>query len=91
MGILHDDVVLIRHPDKEGDPTVITVNCPDKTGLGCDLCRIILFFGLGIARGGTLIHLLVIIIINIFFFNFLFVQTTNSSLGYMGVVKLSIE
>ncbi|XP_020272729.1 ACT domain-containing protein ACR9-like [Asparagus officinalis] len=27
------------------------VNCPDKTGLGCDLCRIILEFGLYITRG----------------------------------------
>ena len=53
MGILYDDdVVVIRQSEKEGDPTVITVNCPDKTGLGCDLCRIILFFGLSIVRGG---------------------------------------
>ncbi|RZC21352.1 ACT domain-containing protein ACR10 isoform B [Glycine soja] len=51
MGILHDDVVIIREPEKEGEATVITVNCPDKTGLGCDLCRIILFFGLSIVRG----------------------------------------
>lgn len=51
MGILHDDVVIIRQSEKEGDPCVITVNCPDKTGLGCDLCRIILFFGLSIVRG----------------------------------------
>ncbi|KAL9366196.1 hypothetical protein Peur_037395 [Populus x canadensis] len=52
MGILYDDdVVIIRQSEKEGDPTVITVNCPDKTGLGCDLCRIILFFGLSIVRG----------------------------------------
>ncbi|XP_061357141.1 ACT domain-containing protein ACR10-like [Gastrolobium bilobum] len=51
MGILYDDVVIIRQPETEGDPTVITVNCPDKTGLGCDLCRIILFFGLNIVRG----------------------------------------
>ncbi|KAJ7976904.1 ACT domain-containing protein [Quillaja saponaria] len=51
MGILYDDVVIIRQSDKESDPTVITVNCPDKTGLGCDLCRIILFFGLSIVRG----------------------------------------
>ncbi|KAE9619659.1 hypothetical protein Lal_00038236 [Lupinus albus] len=51
MGILHDDVVLIRQAEKEGDPaTVITVNCPDKTGLGSDLCRIILFFALNIVR-----------------------------------------
>ncbi|KAH9671179.1 ACT domain-containing protein ACR10 [Citrus sinensis] len=51
MGILYDDVVIISQSDKEGDPCVITVNCPDKTGLGCDLCRIILFFGLSIVRG----------------------------------------
>ncbi|XP_054800826.1 ACT domain-containing protein ACR10-like isoform X2 [Prosopis cineraria] len=51
MGILYDDVVIIRPPEKEGDPSVITVNCPDKTGLGCDLCRIILFFGLSIVKG----------------------------------------
>ncbi|MED6156335.1 ACT domain-containing protein acr10 [Stylosanthes scabra] len=50
MGILHDDVVIFRQAEKEGDPTVITVNCPDKTGLGSDLCRIILFFGLTIVR-----------------------------------------
>ncbi|XP_058747145.1 ACT domain-containing protein ACR10-like [Vicia villosa] len=51
MGILYDDVVIIKPPEKEGDPTMVTVNCPDKTGLGCDLCRIILFFGLNIVRG----------------------------------------
>ncbi|KAJ8899873.1 hypothetical protein K2173_019576 [Erythroxylum novogranatense] len=51
MGILYDDVVIIRQAEKGGDPTVITVNCPDKTGLGCDLCRIILSFGLSIVRG----------------------------------------
>lgn len=52
MGILYEDVVIIKEAEKEGDPTVITVNCPDKTGLGCDLCRIILLFGLSISRGG---------------------------------------
>ncbi|KAL4341687.1 hypothetical protein GQ457_08G018980 [Hibiscus cannabinus] len=51
MGILHDDVVIIRQSEREGDPSVVTVNCPDKTGLGCDLCRILLFFGLSIVRG----------------------------------------
>ncbi|KAI8563269.1 hypothetical protein RHMOL_Rhmol03G0099700 [Rhododendron molle] len=50
MGILYDDVVMIRQSEKEGEPSVITVNCPDKTGLGCDLCRLILFFGLSIVR-----------------------------------------
>ncbi|KAK8666102.1 hypothetical protein V6N13_006254 [Hibiscus sabdariffa] len=51
MGILYDDVVIIRQAEKEGDPSVITVNCPDKTGLGCDLCHILLFFSLNIVRG----------------------------------------
>uniref|UniRef100_A0A199U9N8 ACT domain-containing protein ACR n=1 Tax=Manihot esculenta TaxID=3983 RepID=A0A199U9N8_MANES len=51
MGILHDDVVMISPSEKERDLSVITVNCPDKTGLGCDLCRIILFFGLNIVKG----------------------------------------
>jgi glycine cleavage system regulatory protein len=51
MGLLYDDVVIISQPEDETEPTVITVNCPDKTGLGCDLCRIILFFGLSIVRG----------------------------------------
>ncbi|XP_074276392.1 ACT domain-containing protein ACR10 [Silene latifolia] len=50
MGILHDDVVVMSPPDKEGDPTVITVNCPDKLGLGCDLSHILLSFGLCISR-----------------------------------------
>ncbi|KAL2509127.1 ACT domain-containing protein ACR10 [Forsythia ovata] len=50
MGILYDDVVLIRQSEREGEPSMITVNCPDKTGLGCDLCRIILFFGLTVVR-----------------------------------------
>ncbi|XP_044474021.1 ACT domain-containing protein ACR10-like [Mangifera indica] len=51
MGILSDDLVIISQSDKEEDQTVITINCPDKRGLGCDLCRIILFFGLSIVRG----------------------------------------
>ncbi|EOY18825.1 hypothetical protein QUC31_006336 [Theobroma cacao] len=51
MGILREDVIVISPAEKEEDSTVISVNCPDKTGLGCDLCRIILLFGLSIARG----------------------------------------
>ncbi|KAL9388492.1 hypothetical protein Peur_017097 [Populus x canadensis] len=50
MGILHEDVVVISQAEKPGEPAVITVNCPDKTGLGCDLCRVILLFGLSICR-----------------------------------------
>lgn len=51
MGIPWDDVVLIQKGKNPDDPSVITVNCPDKTGLGCDLCRIILEFGLYITKG----------------------------------------
>ncbi|OWM70233.1 hypothetical protein CDL15_Pgr026083 [Punica granatum] len=52
MGIVYEDAVVISNPNREGDySTVITVNCPDKTGLGCDLCRTILLFGLSICRG----------------------------------------
>ncbi|CAA0829718.1 ACT domain-containing protein ACR10 [Striga hermonthica] len=47
---MYDDAVIIRQSEKEDEPCVITVNCPDKTGLGCDLCRIILFFGLTVVR-----------------------------------------
>ncbi|XP_062154052.1 ACT domain-containing protein ACR9 [Alnus glutinosa] len=51
MGIpFDDDVVLIQHGKEPGEPSVITVNCPDNAGLGCDLSRIILEFGLTIAR-----------------------------------------
>ncbi|XP_056168875.1 ACT domain-containing protein ACR10-like [Syzygium oleosum] len=53
MGILHayEDAVQISESEKAKDTTVITVSCPDKTGLGCDLCRVILLFGLSITRG----------------------------------------
>ncbi|XP_006661009.1 ACT domain-containing protein ACR10 [Oryza brachyantha] len=53
MGIPNpsDEVVQVRHADVAGDPTVITISCPDKTGLGCDLCRVVLLFGLNILKG----------------------------------------
>ncbi|KAM7258381.1 hypothetical protein ACFE04_014122 [Oxalis oulophora] len=51
MGVPSDDPVMIEKGKKAGDPDVITVNCPDKTGLGCDICRIILDFGLYIQKG----------------------------------------
>ncbi|KAK4579105.1 hypothetical protein RGQ29_028968 [Quercus rubra] len=53
MGIPCDDVVLIQHGKIPDEPSVITVNCPDKAGLGCDLSRIILEFGLCITRGDS--------------------------------------
>ncbi|KAH7560887.1 hypothetical protein JRO89_XS10G0133700 [Xanthoceras sorbifolium] len=52
MGVSNDDdVVLIQKGKTPEEPHVITVNCPDKTGLGCDICRIILDFGLYITKG----------------------------------------
>ncbi|KAL8191640.1 hypothetical protein R6Q57_028371 [Mikania cordata] len=46
-----DDPVAIQKAKKHGDPFVISVNCPDKAGLGCDICWIILDFGLYIVKG----------------------------------------
>ncbi|GMH12763.1 hypothetical protein Nepgr_014604 [Nepenthes gracilis] len=51
MDVLNDDAVLIQKGRKPGEPWVITVNCPDKTGLACDICRTILDFGLYISKG----------------------------------------
>ncbi|WVZ05712.1 hypothetical protein V8G54_019058 [Vigna mungo] len=53
MGIPWDDVVVIQQGKDLSEPCIVTVNCPDKAGLGCDLCRIILEFGLRITRAGT--------------------------------------
>ncbi|KAM5583741.1 ACT domain-containing protein ACR9-like [Rosa sericea] len=50
MGIPSDDVVVFQKAKRPGEASVITVNCPDKTGLGCDICRIILDFGLSIRK-----------------------------------------
>jgi hypothetical protein len=51
MGVPSDEVVQIRHAAAAGDPAVVTVSCPDKTGLGCDLCRVVLLFGLSVVKG----------------------------------------
>lgn len=70
-----DDVVLIQKGKKDGDPHVITVNCPDKTGLGCDICRIILDFGLYITKGGRISALLTLLVLQL---RFLFVLQCDS-------------
>ncbi|KAI3705147.1 hypothetical protein L1987_75380 [Smallanthus sonchifolius] len=51
MRMSWEDVVLIEGGRNSGDPAVVTVNCLDKAGLGCDLLRIILEFGLYVTRG----------------------------------------
>ena len=50
-----DDIVQIQKGNNHGEPSIVTVNCPDKTGLGCDICRVILDFGLYITKGGKVI------------------------------------
>lgn len=54
MGVTSDDAVLIEMGKKPGEPHIITVNCPDKAGLACDICNIILDFGLYITKGGKI-------------------------------------
>ncbi|KAK1421278.1 hypothetical protein QVD17_23479 [Tagetes erecta] len=51
MRMSWEDVVLIEEGKSSDEPTVVTVNCPDKPGLGCDLLRIVLEFGLYVTRG----------------------------------------
>lgn len=51
MEVPSDDAVLIEKGKKAGDPHVITVNCPDKTGLACDIFHVILDYGLYITKG----------------------------------------
>lgn len=48
MGFLNDEVVLFWLGQKKEDPCKITVSCPDKLGLACDLCRLIFEFGLSV-------------------------------------------
>ncbi|XP_078436462.1 ACT domain-containing protein ACR9-like [Wolffia australiana] len=50
MGVGNEDGVVIRAAEKAGEAAKITVNCPDKTGLGCDFCWIIFDFGLRISK-----------------------------------------
>ncbi|XP_072983820.1 ACT domain-containing protein ACR9-like [Typha latifolia] len=51
MGVASEDAVVIQVGKRTGEPSIITVNCPDQTGLGCDICRLILEYGLCITRG----------------------------------------
>ncbi|KAG6554534.1 hypothetical protein Mapa_003913 [Marchantia paleacea] len=46
-----DEFVGVRRGQGAGEPSEITVNCPDKIGLGCDFARIVFEFGLTVVRG----------------------------------------
>ncbi len=54
MGVFNEEYVVVRRGLNPGDPSEITINCPDKVGLGCDLARIVFEFGLSVTKGGTL-------------------------------------
>lgn len=47
---MSEDVVVVQHGKKADEPSLITVNCPDKTGLGCDICSVILEFGFYVTK-----------------------------------------
>ncbi|KVI04937.1 hypothetical protein Ccrd_016735 [Cynara cardunculus var. scolymus] len=55
MRMSSEDVVLVEESKNSGDPTVVAVNCPDKAGLGCDLLRVVLEFGLYVTRGESML------------------------------------
>ncbi|KAG0596194.1 hypothetical protein M758_UG231500 [Ceratodon purpureus] len=46
-----DEFVVLSVGAQPEDLTEITINCPDKVGLGCDISRIVFEFGLSITRG----------------------------------------
>lgn len=48
-----DEFVVVSVGAQPEDLTEITINCPDKVGLGCDIARIVFEFGLSITRGGN--------------------------------------
>ncbi len=52
----NDEYVIVRRGKHEGDPSEITVNCPDKVGLGCDFARTVFEFGLSVVKGGEFSH-----------------------------------
>eukprot|EP00897_Mesotaenium_endlicherianum_P002188 jgi/Mesen1/1998/ME000147S01104 len=54
MAIPSEESVSVKRASKPGEPTEISINCPDKVGLGCDVARIIYEFGLSVVRGADL-------------------------------------
>jgi hypothetical protein len=58
MGVpLNDEIVVIQKGKYEGDTSLVTINCPDKLGLGCDLTRIFMDFNLDVVGAGEYIYL----------------------------------
>lgn len=46
-----DNIVVIRLGEHHGDPSVISINCPDQPGLACDLALVLFEFGLSVVKG----------------------------------------
>jgi len=55
MGVYKEEYVVVRRGLKPWDPSEITINCPDKLGLGFDLTRIVFEFGLYVTKGGNVV------------------------------------
>ncbi|XP_024400546.1 ACT domain-containing protein ACR9 [Physcomitrium patens] len=51
MRVYTDEYVVVRKGKNLGDPSEVTINCPDKVGLGCDLARVVFEFGLSVTKG----------------------------------------
>lgn len=49
-----DEFVVVAVGSQPEDLTEITINCPDKVGLGCDIARIVFEFSISIVRGGNI-------------------------------------
>lgn len=47
-----DEFVVVSVGAQPDDLTEITINCPDKVGLGCDIARIVFEFSMSLVRGG---------------------------------------
>ncbi|CAK9256508.1 unnamed protein product [Sphagnum jensenii] len=50
-GVAGNEIVNVRRGHHQGDPSELTINCPDKVGLGCDFARIVFEFGLSVVKG----------------------------------------
>lgn len=61
MGVFPDDFVVVREGQHPGELTEITVNCPDKVGLGCDVTRLVFEFGLSVVKGGNIRRIIIIL------------------------------
>lgn len=64
MGVFPDEFVVVREGQHPGELTEITVNCPDKVGLGCDLTRLVFEFGLSVVKGGNFHRMIITLILS---------------------------